>query len=58
MITFALSKINNNNLKIRAMKRFEDYEKAYNKCYELLQKLTALIKARWQPHYRDKIYLY
>lgn len=26
------------------MKRFEDYEKAYNKCYELLQKLTALIK--------------
>ena len=44
MITFALSKINNNNLKIRAMKRFEDYEKAYNKCYELLQKLTALIK--------------
>ena len=40
------------------MKRFEDYEKAYNKCYELLQKLTALIKARWQPHYRDKIYLY
>jgi hypothetical protein len=26
------------------MKRFEDYEKAYNKCYEFLQKLTALIK--------------
>lgn len=27
------------------MKRFEDYEKAYNKCYELLQKLIALVKA-------------
>lgn len=26
------------------MKRFKDYEIAYNKCYELLQKLTALIK--------------
>lgn len=26
------------------MKRFEDYEKAYNKCYELLQKLLVLIK--------------
>lgn len=26
------------------MKRFEDYEKAYNKCYELLQKLMVLVK--------------
>lgn len=26
------------------MKRFEDYEKAYNKCYELLQKLIVLVK--------------
>ncbi len=26
------------------MKRFKDYEIAYNKCYELLQKLAALIK--------------
>lgn len=26
------------------MKRFKDYEIAYNQCYELLQKLTALIK--------------
>lgn len=26
------------------MKRFKDYEIAYNKCYKLLQKLTALIK--------------
>lgn len=26
------------------MKRFKDYEKAYNKCYELLQKLMVLIK--------------
>jgi hypothetical protein len=49
----------NNNLKIRAMKRFEDYEKAYNKCYELLQKTHSIDKRdRWQPHYRDKIYLY
>lgn len=26
------------------MRRFKDYEKAYNKCYELLQKLMVLIK--------------
>ena len=26
------------------MKRFEDYEKAFNKCYELLQKLIVLVK--------------
>lgn len=26
------------------MKRFEDYEIAYNKCYELLQKLMVLVK--------------
>lgn len=26
------------------MKRFEDYEKAFNKCYELLQKLMVLVK--------------
>lgn len=27
------------------MKRFKDYEIAYNKCYELLQKLIVLVKA-------------
>ena len=26
------------------MKRFKDYEKAFNKCYELLQKLMVLVK--------------
>lgn len=26
------------------MKRFKDYEIAYNKCYELLQKLIVLVK--------------
>lgn len=26
------------------MKRFKDYEIAYNKCYELLQKLMVLVK--------------
>ena len=26
------------------MRRFEDYEKAFNKCYELLQKLMVLVK--------------
>lgn len=26
------------------MKRFKDYERAYNKCYELLQKLIVLVK--------------
>lgn len=26
------------------MKRFKDYEIAYNKCYELLQKLMELVK--------------
>ena len=26
------------------MRRFEDYEKAFNKCYELLQKLLVLVK--------------
>ena len=26
------------------MRRFKDYEKAFNKCYELLQKLMALVK--------------
>lgn len=26
------------------MERFEDYEKAYNKCYELLLKLMVLVK--------------
>lgn len=26
------------------MRRFEDYEKAYNECYELLQKLIVLVK--------------
>ena len=26
------------------MRRFKDYEEAFNKCYELLQKLMVLIK--------------
>ena len=26
------------------MRRFEDYEKAFNKCYELLQKLLVWVK--------------
>ena len=26
------------------MRRFKDYEKAFNKCYELLQKLMVLVK--------------
>ena len=26
------------------MRRFEDYEKAFNKCYKLLQKLMVLVK--------------
>ena len=26
------------------MRRFKDYEKAFNKCYELLQKLSVLVK--------------
>lgn len=26
------------------MRRFEDYEKAFNKCYELFQKLMVLVK--------------
>lgn len=26
------------------MKRFKDYERAYNKCYELLKKLIVLVK--------------
>ena len=26
------------------MRRFKDYEKAFNKCYELLQKLLVLVK--------------